>query len=247
MALEAEALALYLKGETGPRGNGTILQIYRDDEAGRVSAEAFRSALKKHGIAGLRDRRIGKDEALTPEFWAGVSRTERPFAAVLWLRAPGPDGLGLPDDPGFIPGRLYLPSVLADGKSIRLPESSKDRIYLLHPFSLPAEKERRLARGKAWLRNRGLKEGDERLQVNTLFTAALAMEALDHMLGNFSRDYFMEWVEHQAEDALTPSAYPRIALGPGQRYGSKGCYILSYSSDSKDWSTPVNGWIVPER
>jgi len=88
---------------------------------------------------------------------------------------------------------------------------------------------------------------EERLQVNTLFTAALAMEALDHLLGNFSRDYFIDWIEHQAEDALTPSAYPRMALGPGQRYGSKGCYILTYSKDAEDWVTPVGGWIVPDR
>jgi hypothetical protein len=104
-----------------------------------------------------------------------------------------------------------------------------------------------MARSTAWLRVRGMGKSEILLQANTLFAAALAMEALDHLLGNFSRDYFIEWIEHQAEDALTPSAYPRVALGPGQRYGSKGCYILRYSEDAKDWTTPVGGWIVPDR
>jgi hypothetical protein len=104
-----------------------------------------------------------------------------------------------------------------------------------------------MARSTAWLRARGMGRAEERLQANALFAAALAMEALDHLLGNFSRDYFIEWIEHQAEDALTPSAYPRTALGPGQRYASKGCYVLGYSKEAKDWVTPLGGWIVPDR
>jgi hypothetical protein len=202
--------------------------------------------LRRYGIDDLRDRRIRRDEALTADFWAGLAESDRPSTVVLWLPAE-PGGLGLPEDPSSIPEWIYLSSSLAEGRKIRVPESLRDRVYLVHPFSHPLEEERRLARSRAWLRSRGMGDTEERLQVNTLFTAALAMEALDHLLGNFSRDYFIDWIEHQAEDALTPSAYPRMALGPGQRYGSKGCYILTYSKDAEDWVTPVGGWIVPDR
>lgn len=244
--LEAEALARHLEGERQSLGTGPIVQVYRDDEAGTVSADAFRRASRKYGY-DLRDRRIRRDEALTVGFWEGLAEPNRPSAAVLWLRAADPGGLGLPADPSSLPERIYLSSDLAGGRKIPVPESLKDRVYLVHPFSLPAGKDQRLARSKAWLRGRGMGSSEERLQVNTLFAAALAMEALDHLLGNFSRDYFIEWIEHQAEDALTPSDYPRLALGPGQRYASKGCYILKYTKEAEDWVTPVGGWIVPDR
>lgn len=247
MILEAEALARHLEGERRSLRDGPILQVYRDDEAGTVSAGAFRTALRRYGIDDLRDLRLGQGEALSAGFWAGLAASDRPSAVVLWLRTAGPGGLGLPENLSSIPERIYLSSSLAEGRKIRVPESLRDRVHLVHPFSLPLEEGRRLARGRAWLRSRGMGNTEERLQVNTLFTVALAMEALDHLLGNFSRDYFIEWIEHQAEDALTPSAYPRMALGPGQRYGSKGCYILTYSKDAEDWVTPVGGWIVPDR
>lgn len=243
--LEAEALAVHLQGERESPRTGPIVQIYREDEAGTVPAGAFRSALGRSGFDRLRDVRLGKGETLTAGFWAGLAAPERPSAVVLWIRPDGPGGLGLPDDPSSLPDRIYLPSRFAEGRNLRVPESRKDRVFLLHPYILPAEKEARMARANAWLRGRGMGRSEDRLQVNTLFAAALAMEALDHLLGNFSRDYFIEWIEHQAEDALTPSAYPRMALGPGQRFASKGCYILTYSKDAGDWLTPVGGWIVP--
>lgn len=247
MALEAEALARHLVSERRALRGGPIVQVYRNDEAGTVSAEAFRNALRKYGIDDLRDRHLGQDGTLSAGFWAGPAASDRPSAVVLWLRAADAAGLGLPDDSSSLPETIYLSSSLAEGRKIPIPESMRDRVRLLHPFSLPLEEERRLARSRAWLRSRGMGNAEDRLQVNTLFTAALAMEALDHLVGIFSRDYFIEWIEHQAEDALTPSAFPRMALGPGQRYGSKGCYILGYSKDAEDWVTPVGGWIVPDR
>jgi len=77
-----------------------------------------------------------------------------------------------------------------------------------------------------------------------LSAAAIAVAALDQMLDFFSRDYLLETVEHMAESTVTPSAYPRLSLGPGQRFASKGSYILRYAP--KGVLLPTGGWIVPE-
>lgn len=247
LTLEAEALARHLEGELRFPGKGPVVQVYREDDVGTVAAEAFRRASRKRGIEGVRDLRLGKGESPTAGFWAGLASKDRPSAVVLWLRDAGPGWLGLPEDRSSVPERIYVSSRLVERRGIRLPEPLKERIYLVHPFSAPLEEERRIAPSTAWLPVRGMGSAEERLQANTLFAAALAIKALDYLFGNFSRDYFIELVEHQAEDALTPSAYPRMALGPGQRYASKGCYILGYSKEAKDWVTPLGGWIVPDR
>jgi hypothetical protein len=40
------------------------------------------------------------------------------------------------------------------------------------------------------------------------------------------------------------SVYPRLSLGPGQRYASKGAYILRPGATKGSW-TPEGDWIVP--
>jgi hypothetical protein len=52
----------------------------------------------------------------------------------------------------------------------------------------------------------------------------------------------IEIVEHIAEKALETSVYPRLSLGPSQRFASKGAYILKLN---KDGIKQVGDWIVP--
>jgi len=83
------------------------------------------------------------------------------------------------------------------------------------------------------------------LQASTYFTLSLAGEALMHIGGNFSREYFLERVEHAAENALASSVYPRMSLGPEQRFASKGCYILRFSQAAKGGWSAATDWIAP--
>jgi hypothetical protein len=55
----------------------------------------------------------------------------------------------------------------------------------------------------------------------------------------------VESFEHEAENALNPGVYPRLALGPGQRFASKGCYVVRLADGSPGGIEAVGGWIVP--
>ncbi len=62
----------------------------------------------------------------------------------------------------------------------------------------------------------------------------------------FSRDYFIERVEHMTEQSLSSSAiYPRLSLGPGQRFASRGSYVARFPKDGESMLMPVSEWIVP--
>ena len=39
--------------------------------------------------------------------------------------------------------------------------------------------------------------------------------------------------------------YPRLMLGPGQRYASRGAYIMKYDENGKNRLTAETDWIVP--
>jgi hypothetical protein len=41
------------------------------------------------------------------------------------------------------------------------------------------------------------------------------------------------------------TVYPRLSLGPGQRYASKGAYLVQFSGSNGMQNMPEPEWIVP--
>jgi hypothetical protein len=88
---------------------------------------------------------------------------------------------------------------------------------------------------------------DERVQMNAYFAVRVAGDALMHTVGNLYRDYFVEKIEHRVTaDMVTPSVYPHISLGPGQRFLSRGAYIVRPAGEPEEGLLAVSGWIVPD-
>ena len=94
------------------------------------------------------------------------------------------------------------------------------------------------------MRSRKLAISDARLQFDTYFALTLLQDGLDHVADVFSRDYLIESIEHVAENALNPGTYPRVGLGPGQRFASKGAYVVTLGAPAGT-VTPLSDWIVP--
>jgi cytochrome oxidase Cu insertion factor (SCO1/SenC/PrrC family) len=159
---------------------------------------------------------------------------------VLWIDRK--DFLAMaPELTGF--RRIYLSASLVEPDP-DLP--LRDKLVFTWPWSLPGREGPHVYRARAWLRSRGIRGIEvthERLQLNVLYTLSLAEHALDHMAGRFSRDFFLESVEREAEVELNPGVFPRLSLGPGQRFASKGCYLVRLGENGLE---PLSGWIVPE-
>lgn len=139
--------------------------------------------------------------------------------------------------------RIYLSASLVEPDP-ELP--LRDKLVFTWPYTLPGREGPHVYRARAWLRARGIRGIEathERLQLNVLYTLSLAEHTLDHMAGSFSRDFFMESVEREAEVELNPGVFPRLSLGPGQRFASKGCYIVRLGTSGIE---PLSGWIVTE-
>ncbi len=97
-------------------------------------------------------------------------------------------------------------------------------------------------RTTAWLRQKKILSKYFQIQANTYFSLRVVGRAISHLRDKFSREYMIEIVEHIAEKALETSVYPRLSLGPSQRFASKGAYILKLN---KDGIKQVGDWIVP--
>jgi len=246
VTLEAEVLARHLLENAQQIGKlETVVQVYRDTALGRLPAQALRQALQgKEGI-NLIDYPLADTGRLPAERLATLAGSERPGVLVAWLDSPGLKALELADAPPAGLTAIYVSASLSAMRRPDVPEPWLGKLRMVYPFDLPASREQRLLRMKAWLNARKIPLTDERTQANAFFAATVTGDAVAHLGENFSRDYFIERIEQMAETALSPSVYPHLSLGPGQRFASKGGYVVGFPAGTGDSPVAISQWLIP--
>lgn len=247
LTVEAEALARYLSEGARPVEPTRVVQVYRDAGGGAVLSRALRHGLQGQATTDLRDRVVGANQKLTRDFWKSLLDEERPTALVLWLGVDDLETLALAEvsDADTAP-RIFVSYGML-GESPPLPSDGfRDKMYLTYPFALPSAEGPHVYRVRAWLRSRGVVASrEERLQLNTYFTLAVAEHSLVRLAGNFFREYFVESVEQETESTTNPGVFPHMSLGPGQRFASKGCYVVRPSARAQGGLEAASDWLVP--
>jgi cytochrome c553 len=234
VVLEAEVLAKFLR-EQGDAGK--VVQVYRRGGAGSAAAAAFRTALA--AAATVEDQVL---EGPVPEaIWRRVYAAN-PGSLVLWLDA---SDLAGAQAPGGAAPFVYLSSSLLSG---RIPDSlikAGANTRLVYPSDLPPKREARLLRNKLWLHNKGIAITDEALQINTQFALTVVSDVVGHIMDSFSRDYFVERIEHVVGQTPMASVYQNVSLGPGQRFAAKGSSVVQVLDADKKQLKALSGWIIP--
>jgi hypothetical protein len=241
-AVEAQVLARHLTEQFGNIGGTRVVQVYRDAGSAHVLADALRRSLRAQGVINLRERVVHNTRELSPAFWKKLIEDGRPSTLVLWLGEADLAALKASEVSADGVRQIYLSYSLFKAALPPLPESFSDKTFLTYPFTLPEDQTPHAYRARAWLRSRGIVRDHERLQLNTYFMLAVADHSLMNLAGNFSRDYFVENVEHETEGTPNPGVFPRLSLGPGQRFASKGSYIVKVSNGKIE---SASRWIIP--
>jgi hypothetical protein len=240
MVLEAQALAKFLRdeGERGP-----VTQVFRRDEVSATGAEAFRRAwTATTGTAPL-DRVL--EEAPSEAFWQQLARQTPPATLVLWLPPRDLAQAQALTAAGSQVKVVYLSSNLNAGRRTGLAADGEGRVRLVYPQDLPTASEARIDVARRWLRSKGIALSDEKLQMNAYLAATVTGLLVSHSMDTFSREFLLERMEHRLGTALELSIYPHLSLGPGQRYASKGSYIVQVGGADDRQLKPVSDWIVP--
>lgn len=126
------------------------------------------------------------------------------------------------------PRRVYV----LVGASAELPEewTSDDRglrlrSVLVTPLDHGAKAQAQMARARSWLNRRKMQPGSEKIASGALLAAVLAAETLTHIDERFSREYCIEKIEHNLENIPPFTAYPRLSIGPSQRFAAKAVHL----------------------
>ena len=244
LAGEAEALAVWISETKHDGPSGPIVQVYRETDEGRTLARSFQRAIRQGSHAQVQDL-ILEDGRPPREFWQRLVHDRRPSQLVLWLAADDLNSYpadAVAKDDQFT---VYLSSSLARRGLLSIPDSLRGRVRLTYPQTLPGHEGPHIYRVRSWLRSQGMTLDHERIRLNTYLALAVTEHALVRMVDHFSRDYLIESVEHEMESTQNPGVFPRLSLGPGQRFASKGCYIVAPARDPGLDLQAISTWIVP--
>jgi hypothetical protein len=114
-----------------------------------------------------------------------------------------------------------------------------------YPFDLPQARLVRMNFPLNWFKIKHIPLVSERLQTDTYVACGILAETLTDMLDSFVPDYLVERIEVMLDHRMVNGYYPRLSLAPGQRFASKGGYIVRFASTSGtelvadgDWATP---------
>jgi cytochrome c553 len=242
--LEAHVIARYLADHAGETGLTRIVQLRRAEGAGAKAAEALRSLIKEP--VSLEDRVL--KQSTPDELRAALSGLTSKDALVIWLDSGELAALGSVPPPGA--GQTVFSGWLSGLDSAPIPPGWKRVSLMVYPVDAPHRRHARMQFNlQPWLKAHGISYADEILLGNSLTACNLLTEGVLRLRGEFFRDYLVELTENYPSgmgNAPAPEAFPRFVIGPGQRYSSKGGYIVKFKGEDLGELELVQDWIVPD-
>ena len=215
----------------------TVVQVLRDTPEAHAAADTLRHAMAAQGNITLKDVVLKEGQTTSVEFWSRLAADYNHSPWVLWLG--DGDLKSLDSSAAAQPSAIYLSATLQGDITTLQQHPLHQRFTLLSPYQPPGS-EHNTPRFSSWAHLRKLPVSNLHIQSSSFLAVTLAGESLKHMHGNFSREYFIERMEHMMDNMINPSLYPRLSLAPGQRFASKGCYVWEMD---KRFETAK--WVVP--
>jgi mono/diheme cytochrome c family protein len=240
--LEAELLAKRLAEARGQTGLRRVIQIFRQADAGEDAAAAL-----SHKLAG------GGLEMVNYPLTEGDARREladvlkgadQATAVVLWLRPRDLEQLP-PDAPNRLK-TVFMSGLMGGMDHAAFPAAWRGVMHMTYPIDLPERRKVRMNYASAWLQIQHVPIVDERTQADTYLACGILSESLGMMLDSFVRDYLVERTEDMLDRMPVTGLYPRLGLAPGQRFASKGGYLVRFSDKEGAPLVADGDWTVPQ-
>ena len=238
--LEAGLIGHQLQDRASLPAVKRIVQVYRADDIGAAAARSLTAEARAAGIEVV--DRVLKGAAARSELAAAVALAGQGDGLVLWLRPDDVAALGASPPKA---AAVWISGLMAGLEDAPLPGAWRSSTRMTYTFDLPDRRRVRIDYPLGWFRYRHIPVTDLQLQADTYLACGLLSETLKGMVDTFVRDYLIERMEGMLEHRVITGYYPRLALAPGQRFASKGGYIVHFAGDSGTSLVAASEWIVP--
>ena len=236
---EGEAAAQYLNNKGELLKGRQIVQIVRDSREGRALSTGFQETWQELGHEAPVTHTLKPGEKLTKVAVQQLLAKENPGAVVLWDGSAAPSELETLATVKNRPEMVFVSSSYL-GKDFRsLKEQVRDFTYITYPFRLPPSPKEMMNPSDPWrfLKVAATKEANQAYIISQIFN----MVIMD-MRRNYYRDNFLDVIGMIAD--MEVPLYEHISFGPGQRYVSKGCYIVQLSKGKKPELVKKSDWVI---
>lgn len=237
--LEAELIANRIIEPGNDNKAKVVQQIYRAGDSGESASRVLAAELERHGITV--HSQVVAHSAPGHAVSKALRKASKADTLVLWLRPSDVAALGKTP-----PKRatVFMSGLMGGLENLPLPPDWRNRAQLAYPFDLPEKRRVPVDYALGWFVNRHIPIVDEQVQADTFLACGLLAETLKYMTDTFVPDYLVERIEDMLDHRIITGYYPHLSLGTGQRFASKGGYIVHFANDSAK-VVADSSWIVP--
>jgi len=241
---------LYQEGETAARSlarmnsisKNVVVQIFEDSLAGRTISAGFRKMWHELKRNHPVDIILKPGEKLTADAIRQLTAKQQPAVVLLWT---GPETLPALAAMASMPNRpeaIFVSAGLLTESLSTVPEEVREYTYITYPYRLAQDEKKYSILVQPLLKNKSVNDREMNITSRTYSLLRVLTQALMHMRRNFYRDNFLDVIS-MLPDQVFP-VYERLSFGPGQRYASKGCYIVRLSNGPKPELIRISDWVV---
>jgi len=239
---EGQAAARYLHSLDDPAPAARILQIIQDGPESRDLAVGFRETWQELGQGAIKEIHLKKGEAISLASLRKLLQQEQPTTVLLWSGPGSFEALaGLAAEPGC-PGLVFMSSRLLGTKLFALPEQARGFTCITYPYRAPKDELAVSRFANSLLTGLAKHRPETRISTRTYSMLKLFEVGLADMDRNVYRDNFLDRISMQQDFALPD--YFRLSFGPGQRYASKGCFIMQLSAGPQPQLVRKSEWVI---
>lgn len=241
---EGETVAKYVRFKFGLGDAGKIIQLVEKDDIEAVTvADGFDTTWQKMGGMKVEKLLIG-DETEGDMLLQVLEETTGPQVVLAWLRPDSKLFKTLDNWASNTESTVFASSSLLGDEYSALSNDLKKRTLITYPYSLPDTEQRSRFSVQRWHKARNIPLTDFTLQAKMYFLGWMLPGAIKHLRSEFYRDYFLEGFDMMVDQDYGIAVYPRLTFGPGQRYASKGCYLVKLDLTQEGVLTPVTDWVT---
>ena len=142
----------------------------------------------------------------------------------------------------FIP--YYLATSIETRKKL---DNIGIEVLTSYPYVKPSSEPRDTIRSSVWAKSRKIDTTEKAVFTNTFSAIKILLNAIKHARSHFNRAYIIELLEHKLDKSVLTGMYPKLTIGPNQRYASRGGYIMKVPDDVSSPLQPVSEWLLPEK
>jgi hypothetical protein len=241
---EGETAARFLQRSPEAYGDAAVVQVHRADRRGRALAKGFAETRATKGLPAAEEIELAADTVIDRAFWNQLVKAHPNAVLLLWL---GAADLATVDRLSAVnprpPAIFVSSSALGDGL-FSLPEKVRDFTFITQPLSLPEDEVRSRLATESWLKAKGLPVTNFDVQAKMYFVGWILSGVVKKMRDDFYRDYFFNLADMMRDQYYSIAVYPRLSFGPGQRYASKGCYVVQLTRGAEPKLEKRSTWVV---